>query len=222
MKWWKSVRVNWVIHAVLAFGVICSLVGCQKNGLSQPDFPLEEDVIMTALEQTGLPWVISESETHSNIEGQIAYTLRNPTDTYGDTENKVLTAGISSAFTEGERFLTVTFPSTPDEPATLPFAWEDWKQQIVFTTLLFGGFEDEEEVYRAFSDKKTPEGEERFEWEAQLPGGYCRVNYSFDTILNQSRFDVTISESKSLYQKLYQEMMEQKEELESSPTETPN
>jgi len=207
----------------LAVVLLCSLAGCQKSGLPQPDFPLEEDVVMTVLEQTGLPGIISESETFSSVEGHISYTLRDPTKTYGDTENKVVTAGISSANTNGERFLGMIFLSAPDEPAALPFAWEDWKQQIVFTTLLFGGFEDEEEVYRAFSDKEPPDDEERFEWDAQLPGGYCRVSYSFNTTLEQSyTVRVTIYESKSLYQKLHQEIMEGKKELERSPADTPN
>jgi hypothetical protein len=210
-----------VIYAVLAFGIICSLAGCQKSSMPQPDFPLEEDVIMTALEQTGLPGVISESETFSSIEGHIAYVLRDPTETYGDTENEVVTASISSALTEGERFLGMIFLSAPDEPATLPFAWEDWKQQIVFTTLLFGGFEDEEEVYRAFSDKKTPEGEERFEWDAQLPAGYCRVSYSFNTFREQSyTVRITIYESKSLYEKLHQKQLEGIKEMEPNPVAT--
>lgn len=211
------------ICTFLAVVLLCSLLGCQKNGLPQPDFPLEEDVITNALEQTGLPGVISESETFSSIEGHISYTLRDPTETYGDTENKVVTAGISSAITEGERFLSMIFLSDPDEPTTLPFEWEDWKQQIIFTTLLFGSFEDEEDVYRAFSNKETPEGEERFEWDAQLRGGYCRVSYNFNTILEQPyTVRVTIYESKSLYEKLHQKQMEGIEEMKPSAWATPN
>ena len=222
------------IFVFLAVCLLCSLAGCQKSTMPQPDFPLEENVITDALEQTGLPGVISESETFSSIEGHIVYVLRDPAKTYADTENKVLIAGISSAITEGERFLFVTFLSAPDEPATLPFVWKDWKQQIVFATLLFGGFADEEEVYRAFSNKETPESKESFEWEAQLPGGYCTVRYRLNAseithsfpepIVNRASYmvNVTIYESKSLYQKLQEKMKESKEQLESSPTEMPN
>ena len=201
-----------LISTFLAVGLLCALAGCQKSRLPQPDFPLEEDVITAALQQTGLPGVISESETYSSVEGHIAYTLRDPEETYGDTENKVLIAGVSSAITEGECFLSVNFPSNPYEPVTIPFSWEDHKQQLVFATLLFGGFEDEEEVYRAFSVKETPMYEDRFKWDAQLQGGYIRVSYSMDTVLRTSFFTVTIYESKSLYQTLYQDRMEMKEE----------
>jgi len=235
--------VKRLIFAFLAVGLLCSLAGCQKSippqpdvpseevastgamdqaGLPRPDFPLEEDVILTALEQTGLPGVISESETHSNLEGHMAYVLRDSTKTYADSDNKVLIAVISSAITKGERFLAVIFRSVPDEPATLPFVWEDWKQQIVFTTLLFGGFDDEEAVYRAFSGTETPEDEESFEWEAQLLGGYCTVSYQLndsevthsfpEPIVDRAAYtvDITIYQSKLLYQKLQEEMMEEK------------
>lgn len=227
-----------VICTFLAFGVLFSLAGCQKNALPRPDFPLEEDTILAALEQAGLPGVISESETRSYVEGQMAYTLRDPAKTYGDTENKVMVAGISSAITEGERFLSMIFSSAPGEPAAFPFAWEDWEKQIVFTTLLFGGFADEEAVYRAFSGKKTPEDEESFEWKAQLPGGYCTVSYRVNDYLKATEVHnsssepieniasyivrVTIYESKALYQRMYQEMMEVRKEMERSPVPTPN
>lgn len=211
------------ISTFLAFSLLCALAGCQRNALPQPDFPLTENTITDALEKTGLPGVISESETYSSVEGHIAYTLRDPTETYEDTENKVLIAGISSAITEGERFLGMIFLSAPDKPVSLPFAWEDWKQQIVFTTLLFGSFEDTEQVYRAFSNKRVPDDEEKFKWDVQLPGGYCTVSYSFNSNLRSSyTVFINIYESKSLYEKQYEEMMKWKEELEQIPAETPN
>ncbi len=209
-----------LICVILAVGSLCSLAGCQNGRLPRPDFPLEEEVVIAALEHTGLPGVISEDETYSNAEKHIAYALRDPTKTYDDTESKVLTLAISSAITKGERFLAVSFPSSPGEAARLPFVWEDWKQQIIFATLLYGGFEDEEELYRAFSNKDIPESEESYEWDAQIPGAYCRVSYSFKS--NLARFDVIIYESKSLYQELHQEIMEGIEELEISPAESSN
>ncbi len=224
-----------LICMVLVVVLLGSLAGCQKSGLPQPDFPLEKDVIIAALEQTGLPGVISESETTSSIEGHIAYVLRDPTRTYGDSENKLLTAGISSALTKGERFLSVSFRSAPGDPVTIPFAWEDWKQQFVFTALLFGGFADEEAVYQAFSKQEVPEDKETFEWEAQLPGGeYCTARYRLqysqiihtfpEPIMEKPYYIVwiTVYESKSLYQRLQQEMMEKKKAFDSRPAPTPD
>ena len=219
-----------LIPTFLAFSLLCTLAGCQKGTLPQPDFPLSEDVITAALEQTGLPGVISDSETYSSVEGHIAYTLRDPEETYGDTENRVVIAGVSSAITEGERFLAMVFTADSiakqGEPGTRTFAWEYWKQQFVFATLLYGGFLDEEEVYRAFSDKETPEDERRLEWDAQLSGAYVRVSRTFMEYDARSAepysVRVTFYESKSLYEKQYEEMMKRKEELDQIPAETPN
>lgn len=92
--------------------------------------------------------------------------------------------------------------------------WEDWKTQIVFATLLYGSFEDEEEFYRAFSEQEIPEDEETFKWDAQLPSGYCSVGYrvldsEFECgsrgkrILKQHyMMELSIYESESLYQRL--------------------
>lgn len=65
-----------LICTVLAFSLICPLVGCQETGMPRTDFPLEENVVVVALKQTGLPGVISESETRSSTEGHRSYTLR--------------------------------------------------------------------------------------------------------------------------------------------------
>ena len=88
-------------------------------------------------------------------------------------------------------------------------SWEDWKQQIVFATLLYGGFEDEEQVYQAFADKELPYGENVFQgWDAQLPEGYCTVTYrtiSESSNPKQKRhalMGVNIYESQELYQRL--------------------
>lgn len=206
--------VKRLIYIFLAVGLLCSLVACQEKDSSKPKFPLEEDAINAALEQSGLPGVIDESETHSNIKGHTAYALRHPTQTYFNGQNHVTTALIDSALTEGERFLSVTFPSAPVKPEDLSFAWEDRKTQIVFATLLYGSFEDEEEFYRAFSEQEIPEDKETFKWDAQLPSGYCSVGYrvldsEFESgsrgkrILKQHyMMELSIYESESLYQKL--------------------
>jgi len=223
-----------LICTFLAFGMLCSLIGCQETGMPRPDFPLEEEIVVAALEQTGLPGVISESETQSYAEGHISYTLREQTGTNG-----MMTA-ISSALTEGKRFLSIIFhsPSVPEPP---PFSWEDWKKQLVFASLLSGGFADEEELYRAFSEQEVPEsGEtdkwiaERYEWAAALPAGYCIVRYhlintkiessSLGTrIFEQSpQMYITIYESESHYQKTQQKIMEREEAQENASAEAPS
>ncbi len=224
-------RLIYLFLAVCVLGILLySLADCKKDERFQTTFPLEKEVITATLEKAGLPGIISESETTSITEGHILYVVRSPTETYDDTSNSVFLAGISSANYEGERMLSTTFDQSVDSDQ---IEWEDWKQQIVFATLLYGGFENEEDVYRAFLEKELPEGKISFGWDAQLSGGYCMVSYSSrsHTIYNEDGFPirkqsaslrVNIYESYELYQKLKQNMGDAKRASEGSPTESPN
>lgn len=180
-----------LICLCVAFAVLFSLSGCQKTGLSRPDFPLTAEAVAAALEETGLPGTVSEEETQSLADRYVLYMLRG--------EDHALTMDISSAFRDGKRLLKISYyaPSVPVGPA---FAWADWKQQLVFAALLFGGFADKEEVYRAFSEQDVPAGKlppaddaraefvaERYQWEARLPAGSCEVAYElFNTSIENS------------------------------------
>lgn len=144
------------------------------------------------------------------------HIVRSPMITYSDTisieeasvdpSTRLLIAGITSATIEGERVLITVFDQID---VADQMSWEDWKQQIVFATLLYGGFEDEEQVYQAFADKELPYGENVFQgWDAQLPEGYCTVTYrtiSESSNPKQKRhalMGVNIYESQELYQRL--------------------
>ena len=223
-------RLIYLFLAVCVLGILCSLAGCKKDARFQTTFPLEKEAITATLEKAGLPGIISESETTSYTEGHILYVVRSPTETYDGTSNSVFLAGISSMNYEGERMLSTTFDQ---RVVSDQIEWEDWKQQIVFATLLYGGFENEEDVYRAFLEKELPDGKTSFGWDAQLSGGYCMVAYSSrsHTTYNEDGFPirkqsaslrVNIYESYELYQKLEQNMGDAKKALEGSPTESPN
>lgn len=212
-------RLKYLFLVAGVFGTLCCLTAFKKDILTQPTFPLEEDVITDTLDKTGLEGIISQSETTSYREGQILHVVRSETETYADSDNKVLVASINSAVYEGERVL---FTSFDQKDVSDQIEWEDWKKQIVFATLLYGGFEDEEDVYQAFLDKEIPYGENPYEvyenpfqWETQLPGGYCTVSYSSrsNTTYDEKNFpveaqsaimSVNIYASKELYEKLAQ------------------
>lgn len=211
-----------LVSIFLVFSVVGLLPACQKAEQPQPAFPLKEEVVTAALEQTGLPGKICESETQSYRKGHVLYTVRNQTE-------PLPMVAVSSALTEGERFLDLTFIS-PSVSEQIPFTWDDWKQQLLFTALLYGSFSDEEELYRAFSQRTAAEGEipsankrQRLEWFAQFPTGYCRVRYDLVNYSLEPNFPgpimydwsprlyVTIYESKSLYDKME---LERKKALE--------
>lgn len=208
-----------LIFVFLAVGVLCMLYFVsifKKDVLPQPTFPLDEEVIIGALEKSGLPGILSESETSSLAEGQRVHVVRSPMITYSDTisteeasvnpSTRLLIAAITSATIEGERVLITTFDQID---VSDQMSWEDWKQQIVFATLLYGGFEDEEQVYQAFANKELPYGENAFRrWDVQFPEGYCTVRYRTSNETSNPKqkrhawMDVNIYESQALYQRL--------------------
>lgn len=218
-------RLTHIFLAVSVLGMLFFLAACKHDGLPQPAFQLDADVITAALEKAGLPGIVSELATASNVEGQTLYLVHSPTETYDGSNRNLLIATISPLNHEGERLLSMGFHQTV---ASEQIAWEDWKQQIVFATLLYGGIEDEEAVYQAFLGKELPYGqnpfeayENPFEWEAQLPEAYCRVSYSYHSFATHDengffarRYDVVmrvnIYESKALYEKLMQSTAQSK------------
>lgn len=151
-----------------------------------------------------------------------------------------MTTAISSSIYDGKRFLQIIYTS-PSIPELSPFAWEDWKQQLVFAALLSGGFTDDEEIYRVFSTmdvagaKMEPNGEvrsgtEMYEWDARLHAGYCRVRYFMSNTIADithpdtkiPRMSISIYESEAHYKKMQQEAIKPKEALENTSAEISN
>lgn len=217
-----------LINAFLLLSLTVILAGCRKTQLHQPVFPLTQEAVVAALEQSGLSGVVAVPEDYPVEEGQTVYTVSG-----SETEETAMAVTISSALTEGERFLQVIFtsPHIPEQPS---FAWESWKQPMDFAALLYGGFSDNEEFYRTFSGMEMPEntGEsshmaENYEWEVQLSAGYCRVRYYRVSAVTDSsslgkltkeappRFVVTICESKSLYDKIERERENERQRWET-------
>ncbi|MDR1706191.1 MAG: hypothetical protein LBS19_16125 [Clostridiales bacterium] len=201
-------RLTCVLLTVIS---LCFLSGCITDVAPRSNFPLNEAAIIAALEETGLPGSILEEETHYGDLGNISYVIRNPEAAFPvtvypesartDLEDKLVIAAVNSAVFEGEQFLSVIYVrrNAPDT-----FAWEDWKQHIVFATLLNGGYEDEEDIYRAFLDKERPDDNSSFTVDAQLTGRYCVTNcnppsdsHSIDTSMV-----VSIFESQEAYQNI--------------------
>ncbi len=196
------------ITAFLLVCALCALTACQNTKASD-NFSLDEAAITAALEKAGLPGAVSEDEAITNAEGYITCVVRNPAETYGDTDNSVLVAGITSGTMEGERVLSFSFDQ---RVASEQVDWRDWRERLVFAAILYGSFADDEEVYRAFSEKEVPVGQERCQWEAQLSEAYCVATWSHRSqkLYDESRFEVrehhasllvTIYASRAQYEK---------------------
>ncbi len=100
-------KLSTLVMTVVAAALVLS--GCQTapaepppaETLPQPEFPLTEEAVNAALEQSGFPGEISAEETQSYQEGHIAYSLRDDSRTYTAGGNAVLSAGISSSLVDG-------------------------------------------------------------------------------------------------------------------------
>lgn len=207
-----------LIFLFLAAGMLrmpCFGSAPSRDILPRPAFPLEDEVIIAALEKSGLPGRLSETETVSSGKGQRTHTVRSLTVTYSDMVSeeeadadpgtRLLTACIRSVLTEGERALITIFDQID---ISGQMEWEDWKQQLTFAALLYGGFESEEQVYRSFAGRELPAGENFCRWDAHLPAGYCIVTWHFfDESSNPKQkshalMSVNIYESQPLYHRL--------------------
>jgi hypothetical protein len=184
-------KLSTLVMTVVAAALVLS--GCQTapaetppaETLPQPEFPLTEEAVNAALEQSGFPGEISAEETQSYQEGHIAYSIRDDSRTYTAGGNAVLSAGISSSLVDGVRFLAVSLPLPSQKEPPEPFQWEDMKPELVMAALLYGGFTDEEEIYRAFSEEEFPQEQkvgqwtepvtDWGQWTKDLTGGYCQV-----------------------------------------------
>ena len=202
-------RTNWVFVFLSALGILCMLTGCQKSRAFQTVFPLDAATVNETLNKAGLPGSVREDETYSQQEGHVSYTIRRAPERPDEPEDGVFVASVSSVGLPEGRLLYTAFVQHMDSDR---FQWADWKQQIGFAAMLYGGFADEEAVYQALSGQGVPEGGE-YRWEVELPEGYCRVSYGAqdNKTYNEDGFEVhtytatlrvDIFETQALYESL--------------------
>lgn len=202
-------RRNLLIVFLSALAIFCILTGCQKSREFQTVFPLDAATVNETLTKAGLPGSVCEDETYSQQEGHVSYTIRRAPEHPDEPEDGVFVASVSSVQLTDGRLLYTTFVQHRDSDQ---FQWADWKQQIVFAAMLYGGFADEEAVYQALSEQGDPaDGEYR--WEAELPEGCCRVSYGvkdnktydedgFEVHTYTATLRVDVFETRALYESL--------------------
>lgn len=152
-----------------------------KESMAEPEFPLDKGTIMKTVDSLNLPCIISEDESEELLTRENTvysnYVLRDPERKYHeDSLDTILYGGIISGIVDGNRYMSTIFDAKSHMVNDKPFAWEDWKQEIIFITILYGGFEDEEEVYRALSKLEVSDDDKVLKWGVQLSNGYavCR------------------------------------------------
>lgn len=181
-------------------------------GSHAPEFPPAAETIQAAAEKVG--WALDPKGTRSEREDQVIYTF--------ETGDEVR-ASFSCTLAEGNRILMGYCMAIflPDKPE---FSWEDWKKAVTLAETLYGL--DEGELYQALSEQTIPEpkippagsspltGKESLGWEAELPSGYGRAQWSISagevehgfpepTIRNwRATFSVSLYESKDAYKSM--------------------
>lgn len=203
----KHIVNRLLLVCILSF--LCVLTGCGESG-EQLDAPsLGEAAVIAALEETGLQGVISTGETSSQAKEHIHYVIRDGSG--GDvSEESPFVADISYANSEKGWALYTVFTQTAE---TERITWENWKMHIVFATLLYDGFDENDAVYEALSQKEPSVTGDALHWAVQLPDGYCVARYSShshtvyddDGFLAQQRtatLRVDLYDSYELYQEL--------------------
>lgn len=171
-------------------------------------YPLMAEKVEQAVRQLDMPLTISSEETKSFTEGQIAYTLRS-----GGEDLFPWGAVSSAVYGGGKRFCQVTHLEAAGEDIT--FHWEDWQKTITLAGKLWGGFDDDDQLYRQLSDLNIPDDTVTgASWETETDGGFCRVSYSVTMIQSKPshvNFTITFYESRQEYCQMMKEAMQNRE-----------
>lgn len=124
---------------------VCMFSGCGRKDLMEaPAYPLEKAVIEEQLAAQKLEWTVEEAA--ADTENQTRYILYNK-------EGKRV-ADLVSEGKDESRYLKVSFLSSlreeDKEGAVIPT--EEWVGIIAASTVWFGGFEDQYEPYKEFTN----------------------------------------------------------------------
>ena len=138
---------------ILSLTLVFALCGCGKA--SRPvSFPLDDDEVVSAVAELGLPWELSADECQSYSEDQRTCVLRDTAETYTEGGSKLLRAAISSGSSGGGDYMFANFGGTPqtEEPE---FDWAYWEAQLRLTEMLWGM--EEGQLYGILSEKSEPD-----------------------------------------------------------------
>ena len=189
-------------------GILPRPTGAAVSTTGGAAFPLSEKAVTTALNDVGLPVAISSEETQSYMEGHVVYTLRS-----GGEDIYPFGVVNSAVYDGGKRHLTVMYMTRPEGNAS--FRWKDWQQAITLAGMLWGGFDDDEQMYRQLSDLNIPDDSVTgASWETETDGGFCSIGYTVTMIQGKpSHVGLTISfyDSQQEYRQQMKEVMQNTE-----------
>ncbi|MCD7994053.1 MAG: hypothetical protein LUK37_20600 [Clostridia bacterium] len=168
-------RYSKLLYVFLMVAISLVFNGCTKQELMpKMEFPLPEEALTMALEETALPWSIEQrQEVTDGTTIAVTYILHLPGTRSG--YNSVAVNSYESK--EYGRTLQILFAEPQNKEYWLvedDACWEDWHEILVLIARIYGGFEDAEEIYRACSAGEFPK-DVNVLWEGTLTGGYFRM-----------------------------------------------
>lgn len=164
-----------IVIMVLSHIIIGICNGCSKQQLPMSEYPLTEATIEAALTKAELFWTIANRVDFD--EDRVYYELVN--------EDKKEIAVISSVGGLGKRLLQINllFTST----TSVPLPPEDWGKTVRLATILFGGFEHENQIFDTFQNTfnekalidgipgTDPKDQERIRWSDDINNVNCFI-----------------------------------------------
>lgn len=135
----KLVKLSGTVFLVVLLSVL--LCGYQKAEAEVPNAPVDADTLAAALEETGLAWTIAVEDSWR--EDQKAYELH-------DARER-MTAAVSSAGDGEGRYLQIVLFWPDGEEKRDAAEGEELKQIIRLAGILYGGFENENQLCDDFS-----------------------------------------------------------------------
>lgn len=147
------------------------LVGCSRKA-ARPEFPLTEETVTAALENAGLDWTVTEiDDTSGGTTPRSAISFRRG-ETETDQNSAFITSFVSEDFGRTLQLL-LRVPGGSGATAVI-LDWADMEGVFELSLLLYGGFDDCNELYQAAAATELPLAETTL-FQGALSGGYCYV-----------------------------------------------
>lgn len=169
---------------VLIFAsVMLMCCGCakeEKELMTGYDFPATKEAVEEVIEESGLDWEIAVEEDWGN--GQYVFTLND--------ESRKQASFVMTGALEDRKLIDVSLMDGANPETTNAVEAEDWEKAFAFASRLFGGFEDENELYNSFLEDFEDSGES-VTWQKEINGLFCTVKVKDGKILSTIRIDNT-------------------------------
>lgn len=176
----------------------CLLVvlgGCAEKDRAAVHYPLEEETVMQALREAGLPGEICAEETEKT-DNQSVFTLRDAGQPYPDGRARVTAFVLSAALDDG-RCLRVIFPGRDGTDAA--FDRKTQQAKLAFAERLYFGDAQELALDAALREEEISSGD--FELETAARGAFFHMRYGAE----RGRLELVLCASEEVYHSLFPE-----------------